>query len=510
MSTPPEPDLRAGVPVESLADGGIVAGRVDGDEAILVRSGDELFAVGGLCSHYHGLLAQGLVVDATVRCPRHHACFDLRTGDALRAPALDPIACWRVERIGDMAFVRERLPGPQEKASRLPAPSGTPTPPESVVIVGGGAAGLACADMLRREGYPGPLTIVSADDSSPCDRPNLSKDYLAGTALDEWMPLRPDDYYPQRRIDLQLNATVVKLDAVRRELQLDDGQRLGYGALLLATGAESVRLDIPGASPGQVLPLHSFADARAIVARVADARNVLVVGASFIGLEVAASLRSRGVQVHVVAPGRVPMEKVLGADVGAYLQRLHESRGVVFHLGTTVRRIDGAVVMLEDGTAIEADLVVTGVGVRPVTGLAEAAGLKTDRGLLVDEFLQTSAAGVYAAGDIVRWPDPHSGERIRVEHWNVAQRQGQVAALNMLGRRRPFDAVPFFWSQHYDVEIHYLGHAEAWDTAELDGSFDRNDWSVTYRRADRVTAIATMSRQLQTLKTEHGLETALR
>jgi NADPH-dependent 2,4-dienoyl-CoA reductase/sulfur reductase-like enzyme/nitrite reductase/ring-hydroxylating ferredoxin subunit len=494
-------DLGKGVPVGDLPDGGILAGRVGDEEVVVVRSGESLFAVGAHCSHYHGPLAQGLVVDGTLRCPLHHACFDLRRGIAVRAPALDAIACWRVERIGDIAFVRERLPAPAASAQPSSAP-------RSVVIVGGGAAGLACADMLRREGYEGAVTMISADASPPCDRPNLSKDYLAGSAAEDWIPLRPPEFYAERRIDLLLDSPVAGIDTQRRHVRLGDGRQLPFEALLLATGADPVRLDIPGASASQVHTLRSFADSRAIVAKATAARCAVVVGASFIGLEVAASLRERGIDVHVVAPDKVPMERVLGADVGRFVQGLHEAHGVTFHLGATVARMDGARVTLSDGAVVEADFVVQGVGVRPALALAEQAGLAIDRGVTVDEFLQTSAPGVFAAGDVARWPDPHSGERIRVEHWVLAQRQGQVAALNMLGRRRAFDAVPFFWSQHYDVTIHYVGHAEGWDSTLIDGSLAARDCSVSYRRGARTLAVATVGRDLAGLEAERAMEAA--
>jgi NADPH-dependent 2,4-dienoyl-CoA reductase/sulfur reductase-like enzyme/nitrite reductase/ring-hydroxylating ferredoxin subunit len=496
-------DLGKGVAVGDLADGAMIAGQVGGEDVILLRSGDGLFAVGAQCSHYHGPLADGLVADGTVRCPWHHACFDVRTGVAAGAPALDAIACWRVERIGDQAFVRERLPAATPGA----APAGAPA---SIVIVGGGAAGLACADMLRREGYDGPLTIVSADPAPPVDRPNLSKDYLAGNAPEDWIPLRTSEYYAERRIELVLDSPVSGIDTAARRVRLASGRELPYGALLLATGADPVRLDIPGAAADRLHTLRSFADSRAIVARASGAKRALVVGASFIGLEVAASLRQRGVEVDVVAPEHVPMERVLGAELGRFVQGIHESHGVRFHLGTTVARMDGDAATLADGSTVEADFVVLGVGVRPSLALAEQAGLAIDRGVSVDEYLQTNAPGVFAAGDIARWPDPHSGERIRVEHWVVAERQGQVAALNMLGRRRRFDAVPFFWSQHYDMTINYVGHAERWDTIEVDGSLQARDCSVSYRRGGRTLAVATIGRDLAGLEAEHAMERAAR
>jgi NADPH-dependent 2,4-dienoyl-CoA reductase/sulfur reductase-like enzyme/nitrite reductase/ring-hydroxylating ferredoxin subunit len=497
------PDLGEGIVISALPDGGMLLGHIAGEEVLLARAGDDLFAVGAHCTHYHGPLVDGLVVGDTVRCPWHHACFSLRSGEALRAPALDPIACWRVERQGEMAFVREKLSEPRSSPA---VSTQTRQPPSSVVIVGGGGAGLAAADMLRREGYAGPVTMISADDSPPCDRPNLSKDYLAGNAQDDWIPLRSPEYYAERRIELLLGSRVSSVDVGARQVLLENGARRTFDALLIATGADPVRLPIPGADGAQVHYLRSFADSRALVDKARGARHVVVVGASFIGLEVSASLRSRGINVDVVAPESVPLERVMGPEVGRFIRTLHEAQGVVFHLEQTVARLDGRTVTLSGGSTLDADLVVMGVGVRPATAVAEKAGLTLDRGIAVNEYLETSAPGIFAAGDVARWPDSRSGERIRVEHWVVAERQGQVAARNMLGYRERFDAVPFFWSQHYDVTINYVGHAERWDAVQIDGALESHDCSVTYKHGDRRLAVATIGRDRESLLGELAME----
>jgi len=495
-------DFKNGFPIRDLRDGNMVLGQVDGEEIVLARRGDEFFAVGSHCTHYGGPLAEGLMVDDTVRCPWHHACFSLRTGEALRAPALDAIPCWRVETQGDRIFVREKL---------MPAaPKSVANGPRSIVIVGGGAAGLAAADMLRREGYDGPVTMVSADDSPPVDRPNLSKDYLAGKAQEDWIPLRPSDYYRDRRIDLLLHSRVSSLDTKKRQIVLENGRAIEFGALLLATGADPVHLPIQGATDSQLHYLRTLRDSNAIIAKAPSAKRVVVVGASFVGLEVAASLRARGVLVDVVAPESQPLEGVMGAEIGLFIRKLHEAHGVTFHLGETVSRVNGRTVTLSSGTALDADVLILGVGVRPSLTLAEQAGLTMDRGIKVNQFLETSVAGIFAAGDAVRWPDPHTGERIRVEHWVVAERQGQVAARNILGRGEKFDAVPFFWSQHYDVAINYVGHAEKWEAIEIDGSLDAGDCAVTYKKAGRTLAVATISRDLQSLQAEAAMEAEIR
>ncbi len=497
------PDFVKGVPASAVADGSLLLGHAQGEPIIVVRRGEELFAIGAVCTHYGAPLADGLLVEDTVRCPWHHASFSLRTGEALRAPALNAVSCRHIEQRDGKIYVGDRI----EPASTLPADAqDVANLPKSIVIVGGGAAGNAAAEMLRREQFEGTITLLSADDSLPCDRPNLS---LAGDAPEEWIPLRSAKFYREQRIDVQLNAHVVGIDPANRKVLLANGNDHAYDALLLATGAEPVRLGIPGAELAHVHYLHTWADARTLVAAATKARRAVVIGASFIGLEVAASLRARDIEVHVVGRETVLMERVLGAEVGAFLRTLHEDHGVSFHLDATVASIDERAVTLANGKTLEADMVVVGIGVRPAIELAEQAGLTIDRGISVDRYLATSAAGIYAAGDIARWPDPLSGEPIRVEHWVVAERQGQVAARNMLGRREPFDMVPFFWTEQYDFGLAYVGHAEGFDAVDIDGSLQARDCKLTYRRDGKKLAVAVVHRDLEGLRNEVEFEGAL-
>jgi NADPH-dependent 2,4-dienoyl-CoA reductase/sulfur reductase-like enzyme len=378
--------------------------------------------------------------------------------------------------------------------------------PTSIIIVGGGAAGLAAADMLRRQGYGGSVTMISADSAPPCDRPNLSKDFLAGSASADWIPLRPPEWYSERKIDLILDSRVTSLDTKQKKINTEDGETYEYGTLLLATGADPLKLPLEGNTTSEIFYLRSFADSQAIVSKAVSGKQAVVIGASFIGLEVAASLRARNVNVRVVAPDQVPMEKILGSQVGLFVRSLHESHGVIFHLGETVKHVDGNNVLLAGGQTIQADFMVVGVGVRPSITLAEGAGLKMDRGIAVDEYLETSAPGVFAAGDVARWPDRHTGEQVRVEHWVVAERQGQTAAKNMLGLRERFDAVPFFWSQHYDVQINYVGHAEKWDRIAIDGDIEKRNCTVRYMQKGHTLAVVTIFRDLESLSAEREME----
>ena len=508
MENPVKMDLANGVRIDDIPDGGMIRGKVGEEEAVLARRGSEIFAVGGNCTHYHAELGQGLVVGEQLRCPLHHACFSLRTGEALRAPAFDPIPCWRVEQVGATVFVREKLPLAGSKPAI--AFGGPQRHPSSVVIVGAGAAGLAAAEMLRREGYDGPVTMITAENDAPYDRPNLSKDFLAGEAPDDWMPLRLKDYYAGQHIDLVLNARVTSLDVGHKRVQTENGTTFKFGALLLATGADPVRIDVPGASEAQLFYLRSFADARALASRATSAKQVVVVGASFIGLEVAASLRKRGIGVHVVGLEQVPLERALGREVGQFMRGLHEEHGVVFHLGETVARVDGRKTTLSGGTTVDSDFLVLGVGVRPSLKLAEEAGLKIDRGVVVSEYMETSAPGVFAAGDIARWPDTYSRQQVRIEHWVVAERQGQVAAKNILGQGQRFDSVPYFWTEQYGVAIRTVGHAEKWDAVEIDGSLGAKDCAVRYKLGGRTVALATISRDIENLRFEAETERAVR
>jgi apoptosis-inducing factor 3 len=498
---PAGPDLTKGVDAGQLADCAMLLGHVGEEAVLLARSGGEVFAISATCTHYGGPLAEGLLVDDTVRCPWHHACFSLRTGAAIRAPALNPVPCWAVETIGGTHFVRAR----REMPSRPALPASADTPP-SIVIVGGGGAAQAALETLRREGYAGRITVLSADSAAPCDRPNLSKDYLAGTASEEWIPLREPDFYRQNDIDLRLDTRAIAIDTKAATVRTADGGVFPYGALLIATGAEPVLLDVPGADLRHVHYLRSFDDSRSIIQAAGHARRAVVIGASFIGLEVAASLRARNLRVDVVAPDRIPMERILGREIGTLIRTIHEAQGVRFHLPDRLQSISERTVTLESGKQMEADLVVAGVGVRPSLGLAEQAGLALDRGITVDQCLRTSVPNIFAAGDVARWPDPHSGQKIRVEHWVVAERQGQTAARNMLGRNEPFDAVPFFWSMHYDVQVLYVGHAERWDSLEIGGSMNERNCRVAYRRAGRTLAVATIGRDLESLRAELELE----
>lgn len=492
------PDLEQGIPASSIVEGRPLLGHAFGEAVLLARQGEEVFAVSATCPHYGAPLVEGLQVQAQIRCPWHHAAFDLRTGAVTRAPALNPLTCYAVQRVGGQV----RVSGKGAHGGGSPVVG-----PTSVLIIGAGAAGHSAAETLRNEGYSGPVTLIGADESEPYDRPNLSKDYLAGTAPEEWIPLRSREAFEEKKIHLQTGVRATRIDAKSRTVVLSNGTALSYGALLLATGAEPIRLDIPGATLPHVHYLRTLADSRAIIARAEQARRAVVLGASFIGLEVAASLRARGLEVHVVGPEAKPLERVMGPEMGNFLQALHEENGVIFHLGQVAASIDTERgVSLENGQVLAADMVVVGIGVRPALELAERAGLVIDRGVKVNAFLETSAPGIWAAGDLARWPDTHTGQDLRVEHWVVAQRQGRTAARNILGKKERFNAVPFFWTVQFGVTVAYVGHAQSWDRIEIEGSLTGRDCALRYRKGGRTMAVATIGRDIESLRSELEME----
>jgi NADPH-dependent 2,4-dienoyl-CoA reductase/sulfur reductase-like enzyme/nitrite reductase/ring-hydroxylating ferredoxin subunit len=489
------PDLAIdGIPVDEISESP-TKGQVDGKQVIVMRTADGLRAVAGSCAHYGGPLGDGLCEGGKIHCPWHHAVFDLETGEPVGAPALNPIAVYEPSERDGRIFVT----GPVEPPAMDRTP---PSQPSAVVIVGSGAAGATAAETLRRLGYENSIVLIG--EEPPVDRPNVSKDYLAGTAPESWMPLRSPDFYAKHDIDLVTGRKVTAIDLTAQTVQLDDGNSHEYGALLLATGAEPTHLSIPGSDQSHVHYLRTLADSRSIISALDRTSQAVVIGAGFIGLEVAASLRQRDVTVTVVAPDEVPLAEIVGDALGSFVRNLHEEHGVVFRLGRSVSEIRAGQVVLDDGTIEAADLIVIGVGVIPRTELAEDAGLDVDEGVLVNDRLQTSDPHIWAAGDIARYPDPRAG-LIRVEHWVLAQRQAQTAARNILGHDVAFNIPPFFWSQHYDVPINVTGYAVDWDEEIVRGDPAERDVIVGYRKDGDIQAIASIYRDLESLQAEQAL-----
>ncbi|HEX8685710.1 MAG TPA: FAD-dependent oxidoreductase, partial [Pyrinomonadaceae bacterium] len=478
-----------------LNDGEMKEVTADGTRILLARVGGEFHAVGATCPHYGAPLAEGALCGKRVVCPWHHACFDVTTGGLEEPPALDSLPRYEV-RVED-GRVLARLPA--AGADRVPPRMSRRDPSDArlFVILGAGAAGYAAAQTLREDGFRGRVALVTREDRAPYDRPNLSKDYLQGHAEPEWMPLRPDEFYREHDIELLCGREVTRVDAAAKTVTFYSGDVLEYDALLVATGGTPRRLNIPGSDLKNICLLRGFSDADSVIETARRAERVVVVGSSFIGMEVAASLRARGLDVTVVAPSGEPFESVLGREVGALFRRVHEEQGVKFKLGSIVYRFEGTcgvrAVRLESGECIEADMVVLGVGVHPATGFLEGVTLDAGGAVVVDAQMR-AADGLYAAGDIASFPDPRTGARARVEHWRTAQQQGRVAAHNMAGRPARFDGVPFFWTRQFDTGLVYVGHAPRWDEIVYAGDVAAQDFLAFYVKDGRALAAAGVNR----------------
>lgn len=492
------PDLKRGIAIDTMSEGQKLLGHVDGLPVLLIRGKDTFHAIGAKCSHYGADLDQGLLTNGTIRCPWHHACFDVKTGEAIKTPALNPIPAWKTEIQNGVVYVREQQLAPTQKIEI--------TSQEHYVIIGSGAAGHVAAETLRRLNFAGKITILSADSDFPYDRPNLSKDYLAGNAPEEWMPLRPPSFFSDRHIDLQLNCKVKLLDSKAKTLALEDGRVVSYDKCLIATGGAPVKPEITGIDHPHVHFLRSFADCRRLIASLDPTKRVVIVGAGFIGLEAAAALKARKLDVVVVAPGTFPLEHAVGSEVGKFLKSLHEQNRVHFRLGESVKKIEKGRVLLRDGTTELADVVLIATGIKPVTAFAAESGLQIKDGILVDEYLETNIKGIYAAGDIARWPSPFSKDPLRIEHWVVAQRQGQIAASNMLGLKKKYSEVPFFWSQQFDVVLNFVGVATPLAETRIYGKLADKKCAVAYIENKLITGVLTIGLDLQSLEIEKAFE----
>jgi 3-phenylpropionate/trans-cinnamate dioxygenase ferredoxin reductase component len=360
------------------------------------------------------------------------------------------------------------------------------------VIVGASLAGAKAAETLREQGFDGRVVLVGAEDERPYERPPLSKDYLRGEVGREKVYVHDAGFYAEHDIELRLGRTAVSLDTSSSEVELDDGQRLRYDRLLLTTGAEPRRLSIPGSELDGVLYLRSVHDSDRLRERLDRGGSAVVVGAGWIGAEVAASARQRGLEVTVLDPASVPLERVMGTEVGAIYGDIHTDQGVRMLMGTGVEAFEGGEaverVRTSDGQELECDFAVVGIGVEPRTGLAAQAGIALDNGILVDEHLETGAPGVFAAGDVANPHHPFYGERIRVEHWANALNQGPAAARNMLGQGTAYERLPYFFSDQYDVGMEYTGFARTWDRVVFRGDPATREFVAFWMVQDRVVA----------------------
>jgi NADPH-dependent 2,4-dienoyl-CoA reductase/sulfur reductase-like enzyme/nitrite reductase/ring-hydroxylating ferredoxin subunit len=492
------PDFKKGVAVDSVKPGQKLLGHAEGAPVLLIRENDKFYAIGAHCTHYNANLNDGVIVNGSIRCPWHHACFDIKTGEAVKAPALNPLPAWKTEIRNGMVYVGEKCSEDAHKPGQ--------SSKEHFVIIGSGASGHAAAERLRHLGFLGALTILSEDRDLPYDRPNLSKDYLAGNAPEEWMSLRSEEFYKEQRIDLRLNVKVTELDPKHKRIGLAGGRSIDYDKCLIATGGRPVKPNIYGIDLPHVHFLRSFSDCKSLISALSGIKKVIIVGAGFIGLEAAAALKARGLDVTIVAPNEFPLEHVVGREIGSFLKSVHEKNGVRFHLRRFVEKIEKSGVILDDKSILSADLVLVATGIQPSADFAKDRGIRYDNGILVNEYLETDAQDVFATGDVARWPSQFSQKPIRIEHWVVAQRQGQVAAENMMGKKRKYKEVPFFWSQQFDVILNYVGYSASPESAKIYGNLSERDCVVAYSENGTITAALTIGRDLQSLQLERAFE----
>jgi NADPH-dependent 2,4-dienoyl-CoA reductase/sulfur reductase-like enzyme/nitrite reductase/ring-hydroxylating ferredoxin subunit len=473
-----------------LAEGRMVEVTVGDRQVLLARVGDRIHACAAECPHYKGHLARGVLSGHTVTCPSHNARFDLRDGRLLSPPALNDLAVHEVKVERGKVWVRFG------DAPKIEMPGGSDD--RTFLIVGGGAAAAAAAETLRREGYSGRIVLLTQEPVGPYDRPSLSKDYLAGEAPAKWLPLRGEKFYDRLKIELSTGSRVVALDPRSRTLTLADGSTRRGERILLATGSVALRPPVPGIDLPGCYTLRSLADADALLAGLPASGTVAVLGASFIGLEVASALRKRGLEVQVVGPEQLPLEKVFGAEVGRRLKAEAERAGVRFHLGSTAYSVQGngraRYLVLSDGTHLEADAVVVGVGVRPAVGYLAGSGLAEAGAVPVDSRQATAAEGIFAAGDIALVKITASGPPRRIEHWVEAERQGRQAARAMLGKSPLPREAPFFWTRQHGFSLKYVGHAQGWERVVFRGDPAAGSFLAGYFVGDSLRAAASLGK----------------
>ncbi len=472
---------------DELADDEMRQVELAGTKILLVRSGGEVSAIGAECPHAGGPLAEGVLAGGRIICPWHKASFCVRSGARLEPPAVDALPRYSITITNGDIVLDDKDPPAAEAKSKPVADA------QRFVILGAGAAGFSAAQQLREAGFCGEITLVSREAQLPYDRTVLSKAFLAGQEVDEKTPLQENDFYTEYKINRR-HAEILSLDADLKKIELSDGA-LDYDAALIATGGEAILPNFPGSKLENVFTLRLRRDAEAIIGAAEKSKNAVVIGASFIGMEVAASLRERGLEVTVVAGEQAPFEKQLGASIGNVFRKIHEEKGGTFRFGAKVKCLIGegkvVAIELEDGERIDADLVVAGIGVRPATAFVGQLTQKEDQALAVDAYLRVKD-GLYAAGDIAAFPNRGDGERIRVEHWRVAQQQGRTAALNMLGKHRRHIAAPYFWTAPYMMKLEYVGHAKGDAQMVVRGDLDARKFIAYYLRDGIVAAAAAM------------------
>ncbi len=481
--------------INDLNDGEMKQVSVGDTDILLSKVNGNFYAVHGHCTHYGAPLAKGALHGNRVTCPWHHACFDVTTGQHLDPPGMDSLPQYEVYIQGDQVYVRL----PEEAAeSETPRLSKQQNTDRTIVIVGGGTAGVYAAQALRMEGFTGKIIMITQEDDLPYDRPNCSKDYLQDKAPAEWMPLRDESFYQDHDIEVWRQKVVDRLDARQKTISFKDGSTLSFDTALICTGGKVKTLSVPGVTLKNVFTLRSLKDSSTIREVAKGIKKVVIVGSSFIGMESAWSLQKLGCEVTVVSPESIPFAKVWGERVGTLIRQLHEKNGVKFQMESKVEKIEGDTkaerVILDNGNALPAGLVLIGIGVEPATGFVEGVEQAKDGGIKVDAYLQ-AVPEVYAAGDVAQFP--YDGHPVRIEHWRVACQQGRWAGKNMAGKEEPFEKVPFFWTAQQGVNIRYVGHVKDYDRIIYDGKVEEQKFIAYYIKDGAIKAALGINRDTE-------------
>ncbi|KAM4047723.1 apoptosis-inducing factor 3-like isoform 1-T1 [Anomaloglossus baeobatrachus] len=480
-----------------MKDGEMQEFQVQGQSILLVRNNGIFSAVGNKCSHYGAPLSKGVLIGDRVRCPWHGACFNVKNGDIEEFPGLDSLPCFKIKvENGNVCIVTSKMA--LESAKRVKSMSSHSAGDRStVVMIGTGPAALVCAETLRQEGYTGRIVLVTREKHVPYDRTKLSK-AMNAKAVDIY--LRPVEFYKEHDLEVWTEKQAVSINTDEAKVKFKDGSFLQYSQLLIATGSRPRELKCPGATLQNVFYLRSPEDANAI-SEAATGKNVVIMGSSFIGMEVAAFLADKASSVSVIGKSDVPFQHVLGTQIGEVAMKLLKESGVNFYMRTEAREIresDGQVkeVILRNGIQIPADVVVAGIGVTPVSNFLKGSRIAMDAkgAIYADQFMRTSVPDIFAAGDVVSFPlAMMDGHRANIGHWQMAHAHGRIAAFNMLNKQEPVNSVPFFWTSLLGKSIRYAGFGEGYTEIVMKGTLEDLKFLAFYLKDDMVVAVSSMN-----------------
>ncbi len=491
----------------------------DGKEILIVKTKGKISALGAYCTHYGASLEEGVLHGDKIICPLHHACFNSHSGDLLEPPAFEALPKYNVSIDGDDVSVSlpDELP-----FSRTPEMSKKENDDFVYAIIGGGAAGYGAAQAMREAGFEGKIVMFTKEDKTPYDRPNLSKDYLEGSAQPEWMPIRPDDFYKNYGIEIEFNKNVKSVSIKSKKIKFEDSSDCKFDKLLIATGGTPIKLNIPGSDLRNIFYLRSFDDADKIIEKIqgmlADkqtSKKAVVVGSSFIGMESANSLAERGLEVTVVSLDETPFELTFGKEIGKLIQKKYEAKGIKFKLGRKVKNFTQeekiTFVGLDNNEKIEADLIVIGIGVKPSTDIIDLeknpdGGIKVDKTFHIVVNSDKAAENIYAAGDVASFFDSKTNSQTRIEHWRTAMQQGRIAGFNMAGVKKEYSSAPFFWTMQAGLKIDYVGHAKKWDDIIYRGNIKSEKFMAFYVLQDKVVAAAGLNHNKELIAFQELLE----